>query len=75
MLVALLACGTAIIIRDLARVIKGEIALADASVEVDLRDEAESPWWTIGNNIPSPYSIYLAVGDERIGVATVSHYV
>ena len=65
-LVALLVSGTAIIIRNLDRVVKGEIALADASVEIDLRDETTNPF---------PYSVYLAFGDGRIGVATVSRYI
>lgn len=65
-LVALLASGTAIIIRNLNRVVKGEIAIADASVEIDLRDEIASHF---------PQSVYLAVGDGRIGVVTVSRYI
>ena len=54
--------------------VKGEIALADASVEIDLRHETENPWWLMTDSYSFPYSLYLAVGDGRIGVATVSLY-
>lgn len=68
MLVTLLSFGRLVIISNLHGVVKGEITLADAALEVNLNDSTMTP----SLFALLRYSIYLAIGNGRIATATVS---